>query len=129
MLGHRRLRDLLAERPGATDEAIRAAEEELGRTFPEDLRALLRQSDGIEGFVSADRYIALWSARELVDLNAGYSVKEFAPGLVLIGSDGGGTGYGFMPADESIVYVRVPFDWLSIETIEVVGSSILDLLA
>ena len=28
-------------------------------------------------------------------LNAAYAVREFAPNLVLIGTDGGDTGYGF----------------------------------
>ena len=36
-----------------------------------------------------DTYVILWKAEELGELNASYQVDEDAPGLLLIGSDGG----------------------------------------
>jgi len=34
--------------------------------------------------------VVIWSAEEIPKLNAAYEVKDYAPGLLLIGSDGGG---------------------------------------
>lgn len=86
----------LSGRQAAELSEIDAAERELGVRLPEDYRAFLQQSDGLEGFAGPNAYLMLWSAKELLELNTAYSVAEFAPGLVLIGTDGGDTGYGFV---------------------------------
>ncbi len=55
-------------------------------------------------------YLELWGAAELVENNAGYSYfKESAPGLVLIGSDGGGEGFGFDTRAQPAPIVMIPF--------------------
>jgi hypothetical protein len=105
----------LAPRPGATIGDVEAAERDLGVRLPDDYRAFLRESDGIEGSSGPDGdYLMLWSAAELPTHNRGYQVSEFAPGLVLIGSNGGGDAFGFVRRDGKAVYVRLPFisSWL-----------------
>jgi hypothetical protein len=52
---------------------------------------LMSRSNGVEGFVG-DQYLVLWPVEQLQELNDAYATAEFAPGLLLIGSDGGGTG-------------------------------------
>lgn len=118
----------LTPRPGASVPEIEAAERSLGRRLPEDYRAWLRTSNGAEGFVAPDVYVMLWSTAELVELNEAYSVSEFAPGLVLLGTNGGDTGYGFIEARGSVRYVRVPLIGLSIDAAEPIGQSVAALI-
>ena len=95
-------------RRGASREALRAAEMGLGLSFPPDYEALLLETDGLEGFVIGDAYVMFWSVSELVDLNAGYAVAEFVPGVVLVGTNGGDTGVEFRRVDGHVEYVAVP---------------------
>ena len=66
-------------------------------------------SNGIEGFISNDHYIILWRAEDLIELNRGFGDKEHAPGLVLIGSNGGDGGYGFDTRSNGMPLIEVPF--------------------
>ena len=62
------------------------------------------------------------------DYNREYAVDEFAPGLVLLGTDGGDTGYGVLHRPSGVEYVRVPLVGLSVEGAEPVGKSVTELL-
>ena len=119
----------LAPRQGASSLEIEAAERALGRPLPEDYRGFLRRSNGAEGFVGPDAYVMLWSTRELVELNEAYAVSEFAPGLVLVGTNGSDTGYGFIEMGGVPRYVRVPLIGLSVEAAEPIGQALGGLLA
>ena len=93
---------------GAAAAAVAELQERLG-SFPEDYLAFLAESDGGDGPVGAEGYVVLWPVDELVRANRGYSVKEFLADTVLIGSDGGGEGFGFRRrSDGSFVYISVP---------------------
>ncbi len=118
----------LAPRGPAQAGDIQAAEQKLGVRFPDDYRAFLQASDGLEGFVGEDAYLMLWYAKEVAELNEGYSVAEFAPGLVLIGTDGGDTGYGFTQKGGGHQYVQVPLVGMSADAIEPKGRSLSDLV-
>ncbi len=61
--------------------------------FPQDYARWLRNTDGLERDLGGS-YLSLYSVGELVERNRGYAVAEFMPGLVLIGTDGGGEGIG-----------------------------------
>ena len=37
-----------------------------------------------------DNYVSIWPLSDLVDLNQGYEIDEFAPNFFLFGSEGGG---------------------------------------
>lgn len=115
-------------RDGATEEALHGAEEQLGQPLPEDYKALLLESDGLEGFISDDVYISLWRASELPNLNSAYAVSEFVPGVTLLGTDGGDTGYGFRKDGEQIEYVSVPLVGMGPSAIAVIGTSLTELL-
>jgi len=113
--------------PGASAGAIAAAAAALGRVLPSTYVAVLREVDGGEGFVG-DAYLRLWRAAELVPLNAAYAVEEFAPGLLLIGTTGGGDSYALdLPTGIAAVY-SVPLIPLRRERAERVADDVGDLL-
>lgn len=97
-----------AGRPGATEDVIEKAETQLAWTFPLDYRMFLGEMNGGEGFVG-ENYLILWSADELEQFNREYEVHEYAPGLVLFGSDGGGEGFAFDTRSVPAPVVQVPF--------------------
>jgi hypothetical protein len=100
---------------GATDQAIDRAEAECRITFPSDYRQFLLNSDGLTGTVGST-CLALWSARELGELNKGYNLAEFCPEAVAIGSNGGGEAIVFRR--DSLRIGHVPFIPLDIQHYE-----------
>jgi hypothetical protein len=118
----------LSPRPGASKTELAAAEQAIGQQLPDEYRALLRETNGLEGFVASDVYLMLWSTHEIADLNAGYSTAEFAPGLVLLGTDGGDTGYGYLAGGPRSGYVAVPLVGMAIEAAEPMGRSLTEFL-
>jgi hypothetical protein len=66
-----------------------------GHPLPTDYLRFLRQANGGEGFVGKEVYLVLWRVEELAGMNAAYHVAEFAPGLLIFGSDGGDEAFAF----------------------------------
>jgi hypothetical protein len=120
--------DGLTPRAGANLLEIKVAERQLGRRLPEDYRRFLEISNGIEGFLGADGYIILWSTAELAEYNRGYLVEDFAPGVVLLGTSGGGTAYGFMEGKSGPAYVQLPLVRMSPDALEEMGGSLEELV-
>jgi hypothetical protein len=117
MLGH------LDGRAPALRTAIDAAQRALGVTLPADYVEFLLHCDGIEGPVGDTGYFELWSIEEVTVSQQEYGVDAFAPGLVLIGSDGGGTAYGLDVRSASTLFVRIPFIPMAWEEGAVLGDS------
>lgn len=113
---------------GGSEEDVSASEDRLGKKLPPDYRRFLLERNGAEGFIGRDQYVSLWPASDLADLNSAYAVSEFVPGLVLIGSDGGETGYGFIDIAGRPRYVAVPLVGMSPESLISMGDSLVDLL-
>jgi hypothetical protein len=102
---------LLAEfncNPPAGIAVIRQFEAESRVGLPEDYKEFLKQANGGEGFVG-DAYVVLWRVEELLEMNKGYGVDEFAPGLFLFGSDGGGEGFAFDTRSDAKPIVKADF--------------------
>lgn len=93
---------------GASGELVQAAIDALGKPLPSDYLQFIGEHDGGEGFVG-DNYLILWRVGELAAFNLEYEVEQYAPGIILFGSDGGGEGYGFDMREESLSIVRIPF--------------------
>lgn len=92
-----------------------------------DYADVLRWHNGIEGFVSPMQYLMLWSVEEIPSLNAGYRVGDYAPDIVLVGSDGGGTAYG---RDKSTgMYGSVPFIGMSRASFKEMGGTFEEFLS
>ncbi|MCX6624633.1 MAG: SMI1/KNR4 family protein [Acidobacteria bacterium] len=79
----------------ASPEEIAAFEREAGVTLPSDYREFLRFTDGGEGFIGPNSYAMLWRIGDLLRFNREYQVHEYAPGLLLFGSSGGGEAFAF----------------------------------
>jgi hypothetical protein len=75
------------------DDAIRSAERALAVRFPGDYTSWLRDNDGLEGDLGGC-YLALYAVEELVPRNRDHALADHMPGLLLIGSDGGGEAIG-----------------------------------
>ena len=75
-------------------EDLRAAETELGVSFPDDYSAFIVSSGRVDRDFGGS-WLMLYGVEELAPLNRSYDHSERYPGLVLFGSDGGGEGVGF----------------------------------
>src|ERR1700722_6383205 len=98
--------------PPASAEDLRAAEQDLDKTLPNDYKAFLLKHNGGDGFIGTS-YLILWKAEELSKLNDGYEVSKYAPGLLMFGSSGGGDGFAFDTRTSPFRVMRVPFIGMS----------------
>lgn len=113
---------------GATRDVLETVQIQLGLHLPQEYVKIMERSNGIEGFVSANAYLSLWPVDKIVDLNEAYATAEFIPGLLLIGSNGGDTGYAIDTRSESKCLVEVPLVGMSQETCKVVAQGIGELV-
>jgi SMI1 / KNR4 family (SUKH-1) len=77
------------KRMGASAHQIAEAEAALGVQFPPDYRSFLSWSNGGEGQIGS-RYLNIWNSGEIRKLNDDYQIGRYLPGIVGIGTDGGG---------------------------------------
>ena len=112
---------------GSPLDVINAASVLLQRQLPADYIEILQYMDGGEGFVGSE-YIRLYASKKLAELNSAYGVQEFAPGLVIFGSNGRGEAYAFDYRQNPQHVVRVPFIPMDLDYLEVEGSSLAELL-
>jgi hypothetical protein len=111
--------------PGASDETVQRALENFPSAPPADYLEFMRRANGAEGELPGS-WLQLWPLEKLKERNALYAVEEFAPGLRLIGSDGGSNGFALMPERDGMVFVRVPFIDIGIEDGEILGRSFVE---
>lgn len=88
------------------DDVIRRAERALAVRFPVDYSTWLRDNDGMEGDLGGC-YLALYAVDVLVQRNRDYAVADHMPGLLLIGTDGGGEAIGLDVRGEAAAVVMV----------------------
>ena len=106
---------------GASSESLTDLIDQLGHQLPSDYLSFMQITNGAEGPLGGS-YIVIWPVEEVVPLNKANAVAEFAPNLVLFGSDGGSTGYGFDPVSPCPVIVAV--DLILTDVVEPMGSSL-----
>ena len=85
---------------------------------PYEYSEFLMQMNGGEHAFSSEESetLVLWPSDEVTENTEAYAVPEFAPGLILIGSDGGGEAFAFNTNKNSLPVVMVPFGDLSFES-------------
>jgi hypothetical protein len=94
----------------ASPDAVDAFEQESSVQLPIAYREFLFSANGGEGFIGSDSYAMLWKVEELLRFNREYQVDEYAPGLLLFGSSGGGEAFAFdMRREDVQPVVSVPF--------------------
>jgi hypothetical protein len=112
----------------ASDDDVRLFQQLAGdASVPSDFVQFAVLADGAEGFVG-DRYLALWRLGDIPELNAVARVQQFAPGLVLVGTDGGTTAIGLDTRPAVAVFVTVPLVGLFWSRAQRVGSTFDSLL-
>lgn len=114
--------------PPADPNLVEGLSHRLGVALPRDYLDFLRQHNGGEGFIGR-KYIIFWKAEELADFNREYEVEQYAPGILLFGSSGGGEGYGFDTQSAAMPIVQVPFIGMAREYAEPVARDFPDLFA
>lgn len=108
--------------PFASDEAIKNASESIEAELPNDYIAFLLKNNGGEGMIGKS-YVILWKAEELATMNKAYQVEEYAPGLLLIGSDGGGEAFAFDTRKIPWPVVKVPFIGMELQYATLIAPS------
>jgi len=115
-------------RTGATESQIASLQRWAATELPSPYLDLLGKTNGVEGFVMDNSYLILWPAEDVRKNNEGYSVDEFAPGLMLIGSNGGVTAYGFDTRRRTGEIIEVPFIGMSLDEVRAAGKDLEDFL-
>jgi cell wall assembly regulator SMI1 len=115
--------------PGANEKSISEVAKRLRIQFPPDYVELLRWSNGCEGPVGKDGYIVFWPIEELEKINSEYGAFEYAPNVILVGTDGGGEGYAFDFADNRSLFVQIPLASMSPDDIEPLADSLTQFLS
>jgi hypothetical protein len=103
--------------PPADEASLRQLAAGSAVALPEDYLEFLRAANGGEGFVGPNSYLILWRAEELVEMNESYQVGEYAPGLFLFGSDGGGEAFAFDFRSDAKDIIAVPFVGMDLSAI------------
>lgn len=101
----------------ASENNIRKVEELLSINFPQEYYDFLLISNGGEGAIGQS-YLVLWKIEDLIELNDAYGVEEFAPGLLIIGSDGGDTAYCIDIRSDLKQFVQVPFIGMDLSEVQ-----------
>ena len=107
---------------------VAAAERDVKKSLPGDFRDFLLVANGGEGMIG-ENYVMLWSADELGQHNESLQVNEYAPGLLLFGSDGGGEAFAFDTRAAPPTVVIVPFVGMSLEEAKPVAPNFTAFLA
>ena len=95
------------------------------RGLPDDYIEFINKINGGEGFVGT-QYLILWRIEEIFDYNFEYQVNELAPGLFLIGSSGGGEGFGYDLSNCQKPLISVPFIGMNRDYIEFMADDLSD---
>jgi hypothetical protein len=72
--------------PPASDESLEALADYVGQPLPAQYLELLKASNGL----GSGDFVRLYAAEEVPESNDTYEAKEYAPGYLAIGDDGGG---------------------------------------
>ena len=92
---------------------VRNLQSRLPDVIPGDYFEFLLLGDGGAGDVGGGEYAMLWSSDEIEKNNIVYEVANYAPGLVLFGSNGGGEAFAFDTMQAVATIGIVPFVGMS----------------
>ena len=112
----------------STEQEIERVEKTLSFRFPDDYRQILLKHNGGEGSIGSNSYLVLWSVNDIIELNEAYEVHEFAPGLILFGTDGSDNAYAFDIRTDTKNIVNVPFIGMDLDEITVCADRFRDFL-
>jgi len=105
-----------------TIASLKSFEEESSIRLPDDYKSFLQEANGGEGLIG-EAYAVLWPIEYLLTANEDYEVAEYAPGLFLFGTDGGGEAFAFDMRLDAKPIVAVPFVGMELKAIRALGPS------
>lgn len=113
-----------AKAEGVSSKDIRNEERCLKVRFPIDYCKFLEWSNGGHGLIGGNR-LALWQIEEIEQLNSDYQISFYLPGVVGIGTDGGGEcyAYDFRQNPDKPMIIQVPLGDLRNESVTVLAVS------
>ena len=88
----------------------------------------MRKGNGGEGFIGENSYLILWPVDDLHRFNREYEATTYAPGLLLIGSSGGGEAFAYDTRRTPWPVVRVPFVGMDVDLAEDVAKDFMSFL-
>ena len=97
--------------------------------FPVDYVDLVCQFSGGEGFLANGRFLRLYDVGELASINSAFDVERFAPGLLIIGSDGGGQSYAYDTRGGAMGIVAFDDADISLESARLLGTTLKEFIA
>ena len=103
-------------RPGATFAQLRRLEQQFDFKLPSDYEQFLLWSNGAVGSIGESSYLDIWSDEEILRANLALEVQLYAPDLIAIAGNGGGTGFAF-DVGESHLPIR-QFEYITIDPLE-----------
>lgn len=118
-----------AAHPPAERPVVLGIRDQSGFKFPQDYVDFLCAMNGGAGFVGGDLYANIWRAEDLIHRNEEYQVSNFAPGIFLFGTDGGGEGFGFDFRQEPFRVVQIPLIGMSLDVAWVIADSFTDFIS
>src|SRR5579859_1697783 len=102
--------------PPASQTSLHQFEAEARAHLPEDYVQFLQRCNGGEGFIGK-AYLILWPVEELVKMNKAYEVEEYASGVLIFGSNGGGEAFAFDMRSDTKPIVSLPFVGMDLKEI------------
>ncbi|HYA40391.1 MAG TPA: SMI1/KNR4 family protein [Syntrophobacteraceae bacterium] len=114
--------------PPASDSMVKAFGLRSGLQLPPDYIDFLKIANGGEGFIGKRLYLILWKIEDVLSFNVAYKVDDYVPGLILIGSDGGGEAFGFDKTMSPWPMVRVPLIGMDRSLIQVIALNFVSFL-
>jgi hypothetical protein len=107
---------------------IEAVEKTLSIKFPNDYVEFMLSTNGGCGFLGQQGYLDLWKIETLVQGNHEYLVHEFAPSLVVIGTNGAGLAYGYDFREDIPTLVEVDFIGLDTDIPDFISHDFLEFI-
>lgn len=115
------------KKPPLEEQKFTEAVNSLDSQFPPGYLDFMREHNGGEGGILEGQWLVLWPVEELQKNNEMYNVPEFAPGLFLIGSNGGGLAFGINKAKRT--FIQVDMYAIADEEAEEIGSNFKEFLS
>jgi hypothetical protein len=114
--------DQLGKGDPAPSDAVSSLQRSCRMELPQDYLNFLTFFNGAAGTLPNSYHLILWPAETLLDLNEAYQVQEYAPGIFIFGSNGGGEAYGF-DTRSSMAVIQVPFVGMALSEAEYLAPS------
>jgi hypothetical protein len=127
MISVKAIIDLLQKNEPATAAEMESFRSTCPVDLPKDYLEFVEYSNGAAGSFPNGNHIILWRIERLVERNRAYEVEDYAPGIFVFGSSGGGEAYGF-DTRSSIAVIPIPFVGMQLSEVEYLVPSFTEFL-